>query len=569
MYTAKLYFRALLYLLLAALVVVPIRAQEEIIGDLHTFNAAGQQHVIAWSLRNANPANRLAIQEAITRTFEVYNGLFGAVVRRVIPMRVYVYLQDNVKPDDSSALAAAGRRNGRIPTSPLEFGPVQDFCYVSVYNKPELTNQDVLKFTIAHEMSHCYQAFYLRAANPSLPEYREAEFWIEGGAEWLATQVFPAPDAGGMNGYRASFVNNNGKDLISGDINYDGVFYWGHLATAHSPAYVVGRLVELPQNKEELPAYFNSPTALEGEFARWGRALALGRVPYQPSASELLSRQLDAANPPARIAPVIIEPRTFRIIGIQNLERLSHELGLEVTLRGNFKANGVHVATLHQEFAPVEGRNELQIMFCTRGAGQFLAIGRDSVGTGDTTIDISVAQKSCDIDIISRYEVPAELTNASDTCYQGTWILTHWPIPQSVVLVTDYGNSYFEVDASGRFKLSLDGIEIRVDRDIYSRLYGLKFEGTLSTGHEPGSATFDVELSSASLTGTPRVTMQVGRSPEQTVSSDAFTNAFQQLEEGREKADLTLICREENTLEYRITVPGTTVSYFFTRMRLE
>lgn len=347
-----------------------------------------------------------------------------------------------------------------------------------------------------------------------------------------------------MNGYRASFVNNNGTDLISGDINYDGVFYWGHLATAHSPAYVVRRLVELPRNKEELPAYFNSPTALEGEFARWGRALALGRVPYQPPASELLSRQLDAANPPASIAPVIIQPRTFRIIAIQNLERLSYELGLEVTLRGNFKANGVHVATLHQEFAPVEDRNELQIMFCTRGAGQFLAIGRDSVGTGDTTIDISVAQKSC----YSSYEVPAELTNASDTCYQGTWILTHWPI-RSAVFVTDYGNSYFEVDASGRFELSLDGIAIQVDGGIYSRLYGLKFEGTLSTEHESGSATFGVKLSSASLTGTPRVTMQVGRSPEQTVSNDAFTNAFQQLEEGREKANLTLICREENTLE--------------------
>jgi len=545
-------FSLSLGLLLAclALPLQPVAAQPPT-DRVQFFNYDGKTHVIAWPAGPEHPISREVIIEAVQKSLEVYKRLFG----QALPVRAYISVYPGVASHDASLLGAAGRTSRRVPTAPNTLGPVEEVCRVEVFQPRRPFTIEEMKFTLAHEIAHCFQAFFIRAAFPVQdPEPAQIKWWTEGTAEWLAMLVYPPAGASSAN-HRTMFVDNRGLDLVGGSFSYDAAFFWSFLGAYLGEVPTVNLLRAIPRNPSGYPAFFQAQRITPEVFAEWGRYLGNGFVPHQPPARSLFSiRSVDAADLSTVRLPFDLDKHSFSIVPVLNLASLPPNKGLKLTF-SNVAGHGAAVRKDNGEVVTDGG----VLAFCNRG-DRFFSIGRGSRGR-DVGVRVQAEIISC---VDQLYDPLPELADASDTCYIGNWRLVSWPssVPD---VQTSFGNSGFILNADGRFTLIFDGIRVTVSGGVTFRFNGVKYDGNYTVVREHG-ATFKIVQISGNLTGTPNATVQLKNGPERPidVGNDLFPRTGSS---GGVGGTFRLTCRGGNTLEYSVTVGSTTASYHYVKQR--
>lgn len=257
-------------------------------------------------------ANKDTIISALADAITVYERLWGRS-----PTRMPIFLElstEDLSRSISGRLAEAGRDTTSVPD--MRGGAAErEVCLVRVFNDPALTNEGVLRYTVAHELAHCYQAYRIRGAYP-LPSDAALDWWIEGSAEWLAAEVYPEyADAAIIDGIKTAFADNRIVSVINAPYKYDAYFFWVYLAQALSREGTMTFLKNMPMDKAQYPDYVmrRIPNAAN-VFRDWGVALAQERIPQQPAAARLRD-QVTIAALPGEI-PISLDEFNFNILRV-------------------------------------------------------------------------------------------------------------------------------------------------------------------------------------------------------------------------------------------------------------
>ncbi len=521
---------------------------------LVSFTAGTHQGIIGWvSGDPTNPIDENWVMSALTEASAIYNPLFGGGLGA--QARIFVAMKPGRLSDQPDVIARANRVQDRLlPTTTNTLGPVsrEDLCYVEVFER-YTDNAQIIKYTIAHELAHCYQGYNMAAAAPSLEvPPAETQWWMEGSAEWLATQVYPAPLEGGMTSYQQFFEEHRGINLIGGDFKYDGVFFWGFLRRRLGAAAAVDILRNIPTDVASYPRYFHENRLDHVLFADWGRYLAQNAVPYQPAPDKLYSLdEIDAAHLGTKTFSV--DKYAFSIVRVK-LDSLPSDRGLRLVING-INAHGAFVVT--DDGSEIgDGGNAY---FCGRERIRYLVIGRAGEGRDTPGVRVTIATEQCDP---ALYEPEPEDLDASETCYLGSWRMIHWPGTQPGLPKPDFGRSMFSIDAEGNFRLVLDELAQKIPPAAIFRIRGVDYQGQASVTHL-GAATFLVTATSARQMGQPKMTMETQSGHETEVGTEMLKRLLNQ--PGGGGVPLHLICRGGETLEYRIMAPGAPTSFYFAR----
>ncbi|MGQ9907587.1 MAG: hypothetical protein ACUVS2_02010 [Candidatus Flexifilum sp.] len=153
---------------------------------IETFTAAGQTHFFRH--QSANDWSRV-VRSSIETAITTYQPMFDV---STAPLAFPVVITEVEPAELPSALADAAlvsRDDELIPADvrPLLTRPT--VCHMRIKNDLRF---DILPHALAHELAHCFQLQYVSATwvvrDPLLPIHG---WWAEGGANWLASRVFP------------------------------------------------------------------------------------------------------------------------------------------------------------------------------------------------------------------------------------------------------------------------------------------------------------------------------------------------------------------------------------------
>lgn len=194
-----------------------------------TFTLYNKTHTLTRPLDLlGNPADLNIIKEAITKSVQYYDRQWGAVAPTL-------WLQLLSIPSPLNRLAEAARFVTDVPEPGIDSttGTSQDVCWIRIYNTPRLSDSARLKYTLAHELVHCYQGYLIPSlGNHGLPTDIATrtvdDWWLEGSADWLAPHVYPMPEDMSTN-RQWIFGNSHTHHLIDGGHSYDEMFFWESL----------------------------------------------------------------------------------------------------------------------------------------------------------------------------------------------------------------------------------------------------------------------------------------------------------------------------------------------------
>jgi hypothetical protein len=528
---------------------VPIRVSAQAATVVETFNLYGMAHVLSHPADMSQFVGDVAtIEDAIGTSVNTYNALWHSV-------NPSLWLDLRLETS-GSLLAVGGRIRGEgvpVPGTNPTRTAVRDICHVVVYNAAALRNASEMRFTIAHEMAHCYQG-YLVTTIPStgLPDDDANKWWIEGSAEWLATHVYPEPASStAAAGYAANFHDNHIFSLIGGGtpvISYDALYFWEGAERSIGKVAALSILANIPLTAAAQARYIGGLRASDSLFSDYAIFAGLGQLPYQPPADDLFNVE----GSPITNLPFTtneIEVSKFSFTGLYITIPVAAENGITLTASG-LTASGTTLRLLSG--ATLADGVPLSLCHLASSQIRFLA-SRANRGSVDK-FRLTIAAHNC--------PPPAPVV-AANTCLYGTWQLTTLP-----TLKGQNSNNDLRLSFTGAVEITLtpEGIGI------------LRYED-FATSTTTGGQTFKVVLN-GTLTNTVTVDSSghfVGTTPSgtETMSAQVFVNGtaapnidvgsyLRNAGSGGMPSDAQLVCNG-NRLELRISSPIVDGPYVYQR----
>ncbi|MCS7070308.1 MAG: hypothetical protein NZM00_02305, partial [Anaerolinea sp.] len=152
-----------------------------------TFTLAGQTHIFYHqTARDWSQVVRSSVETIISTYQPLFDVSAAPLAFQVVIVEVEPALLD---PTNLADARLVNPTNEAIPAEVRRLLTQPATCHVQVRNDAQL---DMLPFTLAHEIAHCFQYQYVSAtwtvSDPLLPVHG---WWAEGGANWLGSRVFP------------------------------------------------------------------------------------------------------------------------------------------------------------------------------------------------------------------------------------------------------------------------------------------------------------------------------------------------------------------------------------------
>jgi hypothetical protein len=487
-----------------------------------------------------------ALRQALTIAEAVYERLFGAT-----RMKIFAEFVTTQHPAGANVFAAAGKDTVDVPVPGSNRKNRETVCYITIYNAPGNEVAPALSLTIVHELVHCYQGFHIREDPPRLTLPARA-WWLEGTAEWLAQKVYPefgaAPE---VSDWQADFVNRLGKNLLSGNYAYEGMYFW-HALERHTnitrAMELLKQLLREPNNAAEV---LDRLPDSKGVFATFGKLMAHNAIPYQPEPTRLYKPEYSqtAESLPFRFA---VYSDTFAFTPYFVRITAPNVRGVLVKVTG--QAAGDY--TVYSPYTLEEIPDGGTLSLC--GVTEFPLIasrGKSREGTEPPLVEIT------GFDCTPGAPPPP--------CLVGNWKLASWPSinsPNDGEVLT-YGTSGMSIAANGLFTFRLDGIKVQIgapqDRKVQLRLNGVVYTGTVVFA-DLGGGKYKPADGKAQLIGIPDAGMQISGVPgirDVGESLRRFLPSSGRLGEG----DVVFICTGANTMEYQISAGGQVITYKFTK----
>lgn len=468
---------------------LPVLGQNNTLESTMLSGGFREDHVLYYRpvSRPQDNADARTVAYALNAAVPIYQPLFGSSgwLTDVIPFQVVFHLtgQTNAKavadavwlPRSSPAITAL--TGVTPPAAPLD----EHVCFVNAYAGiagaagaiGSSTNADL---DMAHEIAHCYQSYYIHENLGGPP----TDWWVEGGANWLASLVYPEqapPGNAGFFNYRLSVLENS----------YSNYYFWQFLASPQglgSNQAAVDFMKTMPDSNSiaQFPAALDAARAGANAtrlFHDWAMALLNRSLTYPfnlneddfPVISAAGSTSTTLQNPRfsagyTRIQGFQVEPGNKAFIQVSGTDNLNYL----VSVRGS-------------EFGLVELTQDQPFAFCPPAEGITVIHSRGNGGEGAAPFQVTWGQAPSDKPCAPT---PTATPNA---CIVGEWQVVAYPpsiglagVAETSVNTDDF---IFTFAANGRItgsytiQASSDGVRVDVD---------VPFSGTyaLRAGNRPG-----------------------------------------------------------------------------------
>jgi hypothetical protein len=434
-YTLTVIYAVLLLLTASATVAQPPN-------ELATFRAGGREHTISYPSTAEESPQASAVIQAVRRTLPIYNRLW-----EIESPEVYVKV---LTAADGDTLAEAGREEATVPV-PGEDEPVtRDLCVVTVYNNAETRDRAELQFTVAHEIAHCYQGYGMS----EFTGYIDGDgWWSEGSAEWLATHVYRASSTSPLLAdYQDGFVDNHDTNLIDGETEYDGMYFWHSIESQLGVEGVMAWLKAMPGEAEGYEAHVMALPDSDAVFHEYARQAASGELPYQPD-PESLFENVELVRSFPRVAEISTPPFSFDTVTL-DLPALEDGQGISLTALYP-EDSAMRVSVLGGSLLTDAETVEL----CEFDAPVRLIVSR-TASDSTAPVLITVDETDCDGETTDESEVMPE-------CLIGTWVVTEFPpIPGITDVAIVSGAQVVTIDPDGTVLVTTEDFRIKMVSEV-------------------------------------------------------------------------------------------------------
>lgn len=411
--------------------------------ELATFRAGGREHTINYPATAADSPQASVVIEAVRRTLPIYNRLWD-----IESPEVYVKV---LTAADGETLAEAGRHEDAIVPVPGEDEPVtRDVCLITVYNNAETRDAGELRFTVAHEIAHCYQGYGI----PAFTGYIDGDgWWSEGSAEWLATHVYRAASTSPLLGdYQEGFVENHDTNLIAGVTEYDGMYFWHSLEAQLGIEAAMAWLKTMPDSTAEYEAHIRVLGDADAIFHEFARQATAGELPYQPD-PETLFENVELVRSFPRAVEMMTEPFSFSTVtldlpvfeagqGISLTALYPEDFSMRVSVMGGSVLNDAETVEICEFDGPVR-------LIVSR-------TGSDSSAPVIVTAD----EAECG-------EPPADEAGGLPECLVGTWAVTEFPpIPGITGVAIVSGAQIVTIEPDGTVLVTTEDFRIKMVSEV-------------------------------------------------------------------------------------------------------
>lgn len=486
---------------------------------------------------------------AIEATENRYRAIWGVTMTEY-----YVGVTPERGPDD--LLARAGWTERRVPAVDGTRDAPRMVCFIEIFDDPAGRNRSELAFSVAHEIAHCYQGRYVRGYNTAISGQ---DWWTEGGAEWLATTVYPLPPRARAR-WRTAYADKRSLDLLNtgNPYKYDSVFFWAFLENALGTTGAVRFMETMPADAAAARTYVAGYPDAAALFSRYGRDIAMGTVPNQPAPSRMFSPESINVTSLPKTQQVFTDQFAFSIIPV------SFALGGDPqrAVRISVENLGAYKLAIVDPYAEIEEgveytwcvKHPMRLVLSRAGGGGDLDQAR--VVIRDHSTPCSDAEPTPTPEPADTGNVPA--------CLLGEWILDSWPVPGMDIDEFNPGASGMTIRADGSVRLAFDGLNIKMtgpdDVPISFTITGMIMEAR-STFSGAGPE-YTMTATSGQLAGTPTMMMDVG--------GNVFDNSASLRDIGRQigvgsAIPVKLRCVDEDLMIYSVSAGGVTIDYGFRR----
>jgi hypothetical protein len=513
-----------------------------------SYNISGKQVIVAHpSQRNQFSGNPEMLRTALTRAEAIYERLFGPT-----PMKIFAEFVKTQHPRGADVLGEAGKLTVDVPAPGTNRRNSETVCSITIYNVPGNRSDTSLAITVAHEFVHCYQGFLMREDPPLLGK-KERAWWIEGSAEWLAQKVYPELDVSPeVNAWQSTFINNLGESLMNENYSYDAMYFWHALERHTNITRAMEFLKQLLRNPDNAVEVLERLPDVNSVFATYGRLMAHGAIPYQPSPSRLYKAdftQVVDALPTALSLPSDTYAFTPYLIKIT----APNVSGIAVKITGQ-TANDEAAYSPYTLSQVADGET---ISFC--GVTEFPLIisrGKFKIDGGSDSLQVEITGFNC---------TPGA---PPPSCLVGDWKLVSWPgiSNPSEGRVISFGDSGISITNSGFHTFRFDGLRVEFNapdnRKVQVQIDGAVYAGTIAFV-DLGSGRYKFAGGQAKLIGTPRAEMRIVGIGRQDFSD--ILRQFLPSSAASGGADVTFVCVSPTTMEYRANAAGQTIVYRYAK----
>jgi hypothetical protein len=179
------------------------------------------------------------------------------------PIEVFLSPDEHQEDSGLAAVAGASTRDGTV---------ADETCIISIFLPVEI---GALRQFIAHEFFHCVQYHETVMPNTSSVHGSETdEWWVEGGAEWFATEATP----GAVENFQfISDFDNASKDTPITGLSYEALVFWWWFAQTRGRSEAASTILGLPLGAEAQADAFAEIVG-EEEFHDFGKYYLSGRI---------------------------------------------------------------------------------------------------------------------------------------------------------------------------------------------------------------------------------------------------------------------------------------------------
>jgi hypothetical protein len=506
---------------LLVLLVSPLAAQ-----TTETFTVDGVSHTLIYPPGSTQVETvKAVLQEALP----IYNTLFG-----MTSLQMQVTLQPVAAPARPDLLADASPNNA--PDAPD--------CLVNVYPNPASVAEAALKFTLAHEFSHCYQ-FETRSNPETVFARTEGDpnaWWIEGSAEWLASKVY-RPFGDPIVPNIADLFRISNVRIFDND--YEQYWFIRFFANQYGDSAVIDLIRNIPLTNDEHITYLNGIQNTRDMFALYGTKIAGNYFAEQPV---LTSGEVE--NFPVRALPttqaLVTDALSVKVVYLT----LPAGTGVGISLAADSDPS---YKVMWRDGTPITADSGVQACGVSAGEGIFVIVAR-----GNSTTDGAVAT-------VKFEETPCEPTAiATPACMVGTWQLIRLPevAPVDPETTQDLTGSALEIREDGgvTFTYRIQTLTKGPERgEIIEINMAMGYEGVMELGQRaPG--IYVLIGGSGSILPEKSLKMTIeGNTQDLTAYIDSFLTMA-----GAPGSTTVYTCTPD-TLIQTITVSGSDYAYVYVR----
>jgi hypothetical protein len=305
-------------------------------------------------------------------------------------------------------------------------------CHIRVYIN--VITMAYARFTLAHELSHCFQDYYFHAAFEA-GSLEASGWWVEGTAEWFASLVYPDLAFGALRDgvAEAEWIYAEQGLAVTDTLSeadfyagYGAVYFWQHLADEKHPIEMLHSLTAAATTEENyqdfLVSQLDNPTDTMESF---GLNLAQDALAFQPNSIQLYGISIPVTELPyaipVELADFRVSLNAFYIAPIEGVTAVRIQTdGLDESaeIRVNINAEGTSYQRISDD-APAT------ICLPTAGVIARLILSR---GDGDSAAPFEVTMEAITEPEPDCGELPG--LDVDMTCVIGSWRLTNDPVRQ-------------------------------------------------------------------------------------------------------------------------------------------